>query len=638
MCGVIATLALGTLDKKDEQIRQDAMRFLSTELLQVTVDRGKEATGIATLFNNGDYMMLKMGISAPEFIARFGGTETDYDGFMKVWRKNIKPAKVAIGHCRKPSTGGNAGAWDNCNNHPIRSGEIVGVHNGTIKNHLKIQRLLDVKADGKVDSEAIMQLLNHFSEDGTRPWTCDMIKEVAKRIEGQYCVLAFSGNNPHQLAVFRDGRPLEMVLIKPLNLIALASERKFLNSALFRWNKMAKLYGHDEYPYLNKDNLDFLMLPDDTAAVFDLRYRYDEVEEAKKKDLPAAVCRIEDFYDSEKIPRTEKIWNNGTTTTTTHTPKTTGNTTTPNTSAPAGKTTGGAATGAAADNKSGKTEVNALPAKKGAGKKDEGKDKPAGRIFCRTLKEFKDAPVIEDTKNVSNVVADPEDGSVKSAETDEVVVEGKKEDAVSDMTLDDTDKPTSLIDDPAKVNEIAVEEIEKEKGKDAEDSEEASVEVDMTVDPEAVEAAEAASEQIQKYENAEEVADALDTTGKSLQALPIHSLANRMKKTFFKMGYTLGFTDGKKSRGSGEVAQGNPKALKQRKNIRVLKNLLKTVSQLFVTAPIESRITEGVTKAFQHGMVMDSETLDRLLSEGDFRQNEVLGKVVEEVKKREQRG
>ena len=128
MCGVIGTLALGTLDKKEEKIRQEAMRFLATELLQVTVDRGKEATGISTLFNNGDYMMLKMGISAPEFIARFGGTETDYDGYMKVWRKNIKAAKVCIGHCRKPSTGGNAGAWDNNNNHPIRSGDIVGVH------------------------------------------------------------------------------------------------------------------------------------------------------------------------------------------------------------------------------------------------------------------------------------------------------------------------------------------------------------------------------------------------------------------------------------------------------------------------------------------------------------------------------
>ena len=109
MCGVTGTLALGVLDKQQEKIRQEAAIFITTELLQATVERGKEATGLATLFTNGDHILFKMGISAPEFISRWGGTEHDYDGYCKVLRKNTKPSKITIGHCRKPSVGGVAG-------------------------------------------------------------------------------------------------------------------------------------------------------------------------------------------------------------------------------------------------------------------------------------------------------------------------------------------------------------------------------------------------------------------------------------------------------------------------------------------------------------------------------------------------
>ena len=86
MCGIVGTLAYGDFeDKKMEKIRQEAMIFLSTELLQLTQPRGKDATGIATLFENCDYMGLKMGVAALDFISRFGEKETDFEGFIKIF-------------------------------------------------------------------------------------------------------------------------------------------------------------------------------------------------------------------------------------------------------------------------------------------------------------------------------------------------------------------------------------------------------------------------------------------------------------------------------------------------------------------------------------------------------------------------
>ena len=65
MCGVIGVLAYGDFnEKKDERVRQESMIYLTSELLQLTQSRGKDATGIATMFSDCDYMGLKMGISA----------------------------------------------------------------------------------------------------------------------------------------------------------------------------------------------------------------------------------------------------------------------------------------------------------------------------------------------------------------------------------------------------------------------------------------------------------------------------------------------------------------------------------------------------------------------------------------------
>lgn len=297
MCGIIGLLPFGKLDTKQEKIRQEIMIYLSTELLQLTQTRGKDATGVCVMFENCEYMGLKMGISAVEFISRFGGKETDFEGFTEIWRKKAIPAKVFLGHCRKPTAG--KLAIDNTNNHPIEVGDIIGIHNGTIDNHEIIFENLKRKPNGDVDSEAIFQLLHYLTNNGIDPFTLDVLNETCKRLEGSYACLAFNGNNPFQVVAFRDSRPIEIALLKPLKLAIIASDSDFIKTALFRLNIMANIYNYEvNFPTIHKNDIDMESLSDDSVYLFDL---------TKEIDINTSVASI---YESKRVIRTEKMWKN----------------------------------------------------------------------------------------------------------------------------------------------------------------------------------------------------------------------------------------------------------------------------------------------------------------------------------------
>jgi hypothetical protein len=53
------------------------------------------------------------------------------------------------------------------NNHPIRSGIIIGTHNGTIYNADYLFRRLGLPRYAEVDSELLFRLADRFAPDGT---------------------------------------------------------------------------------------------------------------------------------------------------------------------------------------------------------------------------------------------------------------------------------------------------------------------------------------------------------------------------------------------------------------------------------------------------------------------------------------
>lgn len=119
-------------------------------LLMGIEHRGKDATGFAFIDSTGAPQVHKRAMTASEFL-RTGGLTLP------------KRAQSAVLHTRAWTTGSPS---RNENNHPIRQGTIVGVHNGWLTNDDVIwTTLLDTNLrNAEVDSEAIFALIAHGPE------------------------------------------------------------------------------------------------------------------------------------------------------------------------------------------------------------------------------------------------------------------------------------------------------------------------------------------------------------------------------------------------------------------------------------------------------------------------------------------
>lgn len=104
--------------------------------------RGQDATGFAFRDSNGDIQIHKDAMTASEFVKR---------------RLCMpKRAQAAILHVRFSTQG-----WEgyNENNHPVKAGPIVGVHNGHISNDRELFRMVNYVPQAQVDTEAAMAVL-----------------------------------------------------------------------------------------------------------------------------------------------------------------------------------------------------------------------------------------------------------------------------------------------------------------------------------------------------------------------------------------------------------------------------------------------------------------------------------------------
>ena len=639
MCGIVGVLAYGDLEKKLEKTRQEAMIFFATELLQLTQPRGKDATGIATLFDNCDYMGLKMGVPALDFISRFGGEDTDFEGYTKVWRAKTSRAKAVIGHCRKPSAAGGAPAEDNNNNHPIKVGDVVGIHNGTLTNHDRIFEQLGGKRDGKVDSEAIFRLLHKITNNGTEPFSSDGLTELVKRLHGSYSCLGFSGNNPYQVVGFLDQRPMVFALIRPLKLLLVASDMDFLKEILFMYNKVAKLFGGGigKFPALKKDDVETVTASNLSAFVFDLRTEV------------TPETKIADLMEKSNIVLADRIWGPVTKTygAAGYNKRQANKKTAPKkiatTPAPAGK----------------KTEVNVKPASKSADSQESGKDR-AGMAFndekgqYETVKKnesVSEAVVNLDSQQITDskgkVLAKTPSGEKKSPE--EVASSTK----VGSCNLARSDKPVDcLLDSPAKVVQVEVETpavkdnaiIAVHQGGVTTVPDAEKEEVDFSTHPDVLEMANTAAKDEPSFSTNEELADALEVANlDALEGMDAYSLANRVKRFFVRKGFYIGYIaalDGKglpnsftktimvRSRAKQKVAQ---------LSIRNMKSVISIMSGMIPKGRLADVVDSAVATAFTQKKELSHDALLRVFKPGDLRTDEVLDRITDAVKEKEGR-
>lgn len=272
MCGIVGVFPLNSPNLGVSPAMRRGLAFwFHNELLFHTIKRGKDATGMALAFGpqyegEGDpylWAVLKQPVDAEDFFLN-DGTDKRYTGqkknanieFLMGAADNLKrPLIHILGHARAKTTGSELNPM---NNHPILVGNIIGIHNGGVKNYKKIfEKHPNMTAIGEVDSEAIFQLLAENAND--RPLDEDAITYTTQRIEGPRSVLAYNRNFPEKVAFFRDGeRPLELAVIRELGLMIVCSDRDFFRSVSLSYQRMRLLYskgipGEGKLPKLTVD-------------------------------------------------------------------------------------------------------------------------------------------------------------------------------------------------------------------------------------------------------------------------------------------------------------------------------------------------------------------------------------------------
>lgn len=490
MCGIIGMFAFDTGSNKKEYVnRRESMLYLFTEILQNTRTRGPDATGVSALFNNGDTILQKGNIVSPEFISNYGGDDDTYDGFINNCRNNAASLRVMLGHCRKSSVGN---TWDNENNHPIKAGEIVGIHNGTLKNHEIVFKKLGCKRDGEVDSEAIMRLVQHLTNDCTEPFTIEMLEQTYCRLEGAYTVICYNANNPYQVALIRKERPMEIALIKSLRMMVVVSEKVFLNDAIYAYNKQAMLYG-SSFELIDDDDIEVLTMPLDNVGVVDLT-----IEVTDKTSISDLLTKTDAF----KVP---KLWREPVKSSYVNTPH-------QNWQSPKHNPSNTALPGIT---KALTTTI--IPKNTGSASKNTA-DEFTGKVFCKDLNRYVDPAKTESLSDVGPVLLNSTSGEIvkedgKAVESNSPV---GKEVVKSNGTVKATDTP--LVQNNVKI-EI----------------------VEPTEDPEILKAAKEETNGLTRYDSPDELVKDLGATSiETLRALPEYALANRIKAHIYEKAFIDG--------------------------------------------------------------------------------------------------
>lgn len=196
-------------------ISSNEMRFFQ-KLLLLNQDRGVHSTGVVTVTKPRDEHVKGRKRHHPAQLLVWKEPRCAYDFLMydDLDKKKKKdrifggaPKQLIFGHCRHATVG----KINSENAHPFEVGEIVGVHNGTIKIPF------DGHKDYETDSEGFFALINKV---GLR----QALQEVESWANTAYAIV-FLNKRESTLNIVRNAdRPLKMVYNRSKNLLAWSSE------------------------------------------------------------------------------------------------------------------------------------------------------------------------------------------------------------------------------------------------------------------------------------------------------------------------------------------------------------------------------------------------------------------------------
>jgi glucosamine 6-phosphate synthetase-like amidotransferase/phosphosugar isomerase protein len=242
MCG-LAAIHLAPQERTTAQWQR--IQTLFTENLLANEERGLEASGMALISARGFWFIFKWAVCASQFIKS--------PEYKNIWKYVNADTTCLLGHTRRPTKGAPV---NDANNHPIQTGQIIGVHNGQIKNDDELFANNKFKRIGDVDSEIIFQMLNEInpqkiSSDGY----IAQLKQQIALFQGDYTFLFVDLRLPTRLFVIKKNQPLSLHWDPELQALFFSSRYIFLRK------NFGNSVIHTSLPYNNGYGFDCRRLP-----------------------------------------------------------------------------------------------------------------------------------------------------------------------------------------------------------------------------------------------------------------------------------------------------------------------------------------------------------------------------------------
>jgi len=216
MCGILGVC----LDTKTPRTADDILKLKVdfADLLTAAEVRGTDAAGVYIVNDGNEIVYHKAPVA--------GSVLADDDTFWSMLNDYVSEKTVAIiGHTRFATHGD---PKVNDNNHPIFDHPIIGVHNGMIRNHARLNNRFAKCAE--VDSAAIMALLRVKSKN--KPMTLNTLSDNLHELEGPFAIAVADSRKPDGIFMARNHNPVNFYRERDAGLLWFASTAEILNDGL----------------------------------------------------------------------------------------------------------------------------------------------------------------------------------------------------------------------------------------------------------------------------------------------------------------------------------------------------------------------------------------------------------------------
>ncbi len=186
-------------------------------MLSLSQQGGPDAAGMATIDSNGEYSISKVQGLVPNLFK-----DMDSNHAFNNWDTKTG---IVVGHTRWVTRGTASNPLDN---HPLRRGDVLGTHNGTITNADRLFKIFNLPRISAVDSELLVQLVN-ACVTGTKLDERTMDRALAY-IEGNMSAVMVNLNNPNELIIIKGDRPLFFFTNSEKRAMLYSTERQVLEA------------------------------------------------------------------------------------------------------------------------------------------------------------------------------------------------------------------------------------------------------------------------------------------------------------------------------------------------------------------------------------------------------------------------